>query len=254
MRFVLRMAWRETRASWARLLFFFVCVALGVAAIVVLRSVVGHVRTTLTREARNIVGADIVIQAQRPWTDDLRAQIDRLLDGRGVVDRTEVVETQTMAVPADEQKSNAVRLVEVRAIEKGYPFYGAPELAGGAPYSHQLVEQHGVLVQPELLTVLGLAVGDELKLAGQTFTIRGVVTQAIASSGPAAASRSARACTSISPICARPRCWASAAARRYELMLRVGEAVGDTADADLASCSSGATSWASGPGAASRTG
>ena len=51
MTFVLRMAWRETRASWPRLLFFFLCVALGVAAIVVLRSVVQNVRITLTREA-----------------------------------------------------------------------------------------------------------------------------------------------------------------------------------------------------------
>jgi predicted lysophospholipase L1 biosynthesis ABC-type transport system permease subunit len=34
MMFVLRMAWRETRASWARLGFFFLCVGIGVAAIV----------------------------------------------------------------------------------------------------------------------------------------------------------------------------------------------------------------------------
>ena len=30
--FVLRMAWREMRAAWRRLLFFFLCVAIGVAA------------------------------------------------------------------------------------------------------------------------------------------------------------------------------------------------------------------------------
>ena len=66
MRFVLRMAWRETRAAWVRLVFFFVCVAIGVAAIVVLRSVVQNVRLTLTREARQIVGADVVVQAPRP--------------------------------------------------------------------------------------------------------------------------------------------------------------------------------------------
>lgn len=177
MGFVLRMAWRETRASWVRLLFFFGCVALGVAAIVVLRSVVGHVRTTLTREARNIVGADVVIQAQRPWTPELLTQIDQALDGRGVRDRTEIVDTQTMAMPVGGENPGAVRLVEVRGIESAYPFYGSPEIAAGTPYSHALVEQHGVLVQPELLVLLGLKVGDEVKLAGQTFTIRGVVTK-----------------------------------------------------------------------------
>ena len=44
MMFVLRMAVRETRASWRRLLFFFVCIAVGVAAIVALRSVIQSVR------------------------------------------------------------------------------------------------------------------------------------------------------------------------------------------------------------------
>ncbi|HUL75450.1 MAG TPA: FtsX-like permease family protein [Vicinamibacterales bacterium] len=177
MSFVIRMAWRETRASWARLLFFFACVALGVAAIVVLRSVVTHVRTTLTREARHLVGADIVIQAQRPWTDELRARIDQMLQHEPVRDRQELVDTQTMAVPMDGQGGGVVRLVEVRGIEAAYPFYGAPELEGGVAYSHALVEQHGVLVQPEFLIELGLKVGDRVKLAGEPFTIRGVVTK-----------------------------------------------------------------------------
>ena len=44
MRFVLRMAVREIRASWRRLLFFFVCIAVGVGAIVALRSVIQSVR------------------------------------------------------------------------------------------------------------------------------------------------------------------------------------------------------------------
>ena len=44
MRFILRMALREIRASWQRLMFFFVCIAIGVAAIIALRSVIQSVR------------------------------------------------------------------------------------------------------------------------------------------------------------------------------------------------------------------
>ena len=51
MRFILRMALRETRAAWKRLLFFFACLALGVAAIVTLRSVIESVRLVMTGEA-----------------------------------------------------------------------------------------------------------------------------------------------------------------------------------------------------------
>ena len=50
--FVLRMAVRETRASWRRLLFFFVCIAVGVAAIVALRSVIQSVRERVRRAKR----------------------------------------------------------------------------------------------------------------------------------------------------------------------------------------------------------
>ena len=52
MKFVLRMAVRETRASWRRLLFFFVCIAVGVAAIVALRSVIQSVRDVFGTEAQ----------------------------------------------------------------------------------------------------------------------------------------------------------------------------------------------------------
>ena len=34
MRFVLLTAWRETRSAWQRLVFFFICLAIGVGAIV----------------------------------------------------------------------------------------------------------------------------------------------------------------------------------------------------------------------------
>ena len=53
--FVLLMAWREIRASWRRLLFFFVCVAIGVGAIVALRSMIQTVRNGLTRESRALI-------------------------------------------------------------------------------------------------------------------------------------------------------------------------------------------------------
>jgi putative ABC transport system permease protein len=175
-RFVLRMAWRETRASWARLLFFFVCVAIGVAAIIVLRSVVQHVRITLTREARSLIGADLVVQSSRPWTADLRARLATEF-GTSVLETSEVVETQTMAAAVEGRGTGRVRLVELRGVEPKFPFYGAIDLDGGKVYSHELLKGGGALVPPEFLLEMGLQVGDELLLAGRRFTIRGVVTR-----------------------------------------------------------------------------
>lgn len=174
--FAVRMAWREIRAAWARLLFFFLCVAIGVAAIVVLRSVMQTIRLTLTREARDLVGADVIVRATHPWTPEERARIQADVGPAGAP-ATHVVETQTMVGRVVDGAIVAAQLVEVRAIESGFPFYGTLEMAGGQSYAHRLLEGHGALVQPELLTRLGAAVGDDLRLGGQVFTIRGVVTR-----------------------------------------------------------------------------
>ena len=82
-----------------------------------------------------------------------------------------------MAAAEGGKGTGRVRLVELRGVAPGFPFYGAIELAGGQPYSHALVAQRGALVPQEFLSELGLAAGDAVRLAGQSFTIRGVVAK-----------------------------------------------------------------------------
>jgi putative ABC transport system permease protein len=171
------MAWRETRAGWAHLLFFFLCVAIGVAAIVGLRSVIQNVRETLSREARSLLGADIVVQSPRDWTGDIRAQLDARLDAVTVLARTSVIETTTMVQPVEGAGLDVVRLVELRAVEAGYPFYGVLTLQSGRAYSHELLVGHGAIVQPEVLAQLGVRVGDAILVAGEPFVIKDVVTK-----------------------------------------------------------------------------
>ena len=73
--------------GWALLHFVWQGALIGVltaAALVVLRSVVQTVRVTLTREARVLVGADVVVQSQRPLGGDVRARIDATLRAASV--------------------------------------------------------------------------------------------------------------------------------------------------------------------------
>lgn len=172
--FVLRMAAREARASWRRLLFFFVCVALGVGAIVALRSVVQTVRAALTREARTLTASDVVVQSSRPLEGDVRTRLERHFAAAGVTDVVEAIETATMARPADESKAVA-RMVELKGVSRGFPLYGQVALEGGVAYSPALLAGQGALVGPELLTQLDVQVGDAIVIGARTFTIRGVV-------------------------------------------------------------------------------
>jgi putative ABC transport system permease protein len=172
-RFVAVMAMREMRASWRRLVFFFLCIALGVGAIVTLRSVIQSVRQVFAGEARALLGADLVISSNRAIEGDVAARLDARLDQAGVL-TTRVAETATMARAADTTDGPA-RMVELKAVGPGFPYYGTLALDGGQRYSHGLVAGFGALVRPELLAQLGLAVGDRLAIGGKDFTIRGVI-------------------------------------------------------------------------------
>ena len=176
MMFVLRMAVRETRASLRRLFFFFICIAVGVAAIVALRSVIQSVRGVFGSEAKALIAADVLIATNRDWTPEARATIDRRLADAGSVERTELVETPTMVRPADRSKAVA-KMAELRAVQPRFPLYGSVDLQGGQTYSPELLANHGVIVRPELLTAIGVAVGDQIIIGTSTFTIRGLIVR-----------------------------------------------------------------------------
>jgi len=174
MTFVARMAVREIKASWKRLLFFFLCVAIGVAAIVALRSVVQTVRGALQDQARALLAADVVVQTNRPWDDQTLTKVDERLAEARVAARTELIETTTMVRPADPAKGG-VRMVELQGISPGFPLHGAVVLQDGVRFRHELLADRGALVRPELLVQLDLRVGDRLLIGDTSFTIRGVV-------------------------------------------------------------------------------
>ena len=174
MRFVLLTAFRETRSTWTRLVFFFVCIAIGVGAIVTLRSVIQSVRKVLSSEARTLIAADILLSTDRPWGAGVEARIASEVRSIPGAARSNAIEMATMARPAQEM-SLLTKVVELRAVQPGFPFYGDLTLQDGRAYSHQLLEDNGALVRPELLAQLGVAVGDEIAIGRSRFAIRGVI-------------------------------------------------------------------------------
>src|SRR5687767_6918309 len=174
MTFVVRMALREIRASWQRLLFFFICIAVGVAAIVTIRSVIQSVRAGLSREARTLTGADFVITSDRPFTDNVRAAVERERRAGRVTSVSNAMEMATMVRPADGRPG--IKMVELKAVESRFPLYGTLTLESGR-YSHDLLRGGGVLVRPELLAQFKLNVGDRIFIGGRAFEIRGVIKE-----------------------------------------------------------------------------
>ncbi len=164
------------RASWRRLLFFFICVAIGVAAIVALRSVIQNIRATLVKEAKTLTAAAVIVQSSQPWANDTRALIDERLSDYTILGRTEAIETATMARPVNDENAVAT-MIELRALQSEFPLYGELLLESGRPYSHELFRERGAVVRPELLTRLGIDVGDGMTIGGQRYTVRDVIAK-----------------------------------------------------------------------------
>ena len=78
MKFVFEMARRELRASWRRLLFFFVCIAIGVGAIVALKSMTQNINLAVSSEARSLLTADVQVDSNRPWNKETLEVIERV--------------------------------------------------------------------------------------------------------------------------------------------------------------------------------
>jgi putative ABC transport system permease protein len=173
MRFIAVMAAREMRASWRRLIFFFVCIAVGVGAIVALRSVIQSVRGALARETRALIAADVLVTSNRPFAQTVRDTIAAEQAAGRVAEVSEAAEVATMVRPAA-RATTATKMVELRAVQPSFPFYGTLTMREGT-YSHALLAGKGTLVRPELLAQLDLKVGDTLLIGKETFQIRGVI-------------------------------------------------------------------------------
>ena len=182
MSFIFNMARRELRSSWRRLLFFFLCVGVGVGSVVALRSAIGNLNAAVAGEARQLLTADVVVDSTRPWTPETLRAVEQVTRPPLVEARTETIEAPTMARPADEAKGGAV-MVELKGVGPEFPLLGEFGLEGGEKYGPELLADRGAVVAPLLLERLGLRVGDEARIGELTFEIRGVVEREPGASG-----------------------------------------------------------------------
>ena len=168
------MAYREIRASWYRLLFFFLCIAIGVGSIISLRSIVQNIRASVSRQAQTLLAADLQVTSSTPLNDETRTILAKYYQSPEVIAHAESIELATMLRPLN-NANVASKQVELRAVQSQFPFYGEMILSNGQAYNHSLLKDRGILVKPELLQQLNLKIGDKVKIGKLEFSIRGTI-------------------------------------------------------------------------------
>src|SRR5690606_26755682 len=153
----LSLAWRESRFARKRLFLFLSAITLGVAALVAVQGFASNMQREVREQARAMLGADLQL-ASRETLDAMEA--------RGI----DVARVTSFASMAREPGTGATRLVQVRATEAGFPYYGTIETrpAGEWPALH---DGRKAIVDPALLVALGVEVGDSIAIGQAQFRI-----------------------------------------------------------------------------------
>jgi len=166
------MAAREIRAAPRRLLLLTASIAIGVAALVAIGSFTDNLRDSVRSQARALLGADLALSSRRPLAKAAEAILDTLTTQGGAVARLTSFSGMGY-VP----RTSGTRLVQVAAVEGGYPFYGEIRTEPAAAW-RELSQGHRVVVDPSLLTALSARVGDTLSLGEGRFVISGSIVSA----------------------------------------------------------------------------
>lgn len=169
----LRLARRELRGGTRGFRIFIACLALGVAAIAAVGSTRAMLEESISTDSREILGGDLLIDiVHRPATPDERSAMDE----SGIV-----AASAEMRAMARAENARATRtLVELKTVEDTYPLYGALETAPALPRAALLDQSNGLwgaAAAPELLTRLGISVGDVLQIGDARFEVRAAIRQ-----------------------------------------------------------------------------
>ncbi len=177
MNFIVNLTIREIRSSWRRLLFFFLCIALGVGSVVALRSLIQNLMQAVGTDARALMTADLEISTTNDFSPADIARIESVINRSRIVEaRNEAITTSSMARPAN-PANESLRIVELKGVEPPFPLVGEFQLDGGLEFNHKLLENGGALVARILLEDLNVNVGDRIVMGEGEFEIRGSFDQ-----------------------------------------------------------------------------
>lgn len=171
LRWLLQMAWRDSRRNRGKLALFISSIVLGIAALVAINSFSDNLKTDIDKQAKSLIGADLVIMSNKELDPDMQKLVDSLKVGG---QRSDEVRFASMVYfPA----SQGTRLVQVRALEGGFPYYGAIE--SEPANASRTFRQRGLqaLVDNTLLLQFNTKPGDSIKVGNLTFEIAGALNK-----------------------------------------------------------------------------
>lgn len=168
---IIKLALREIRNHPRFSFFFTISVLLGLLGLTGIESFKGVVQSNLKTRSKELLGADLEISSRFSFDSKDIANIKDLIPGSQSLKAIDLFSMTSF--------NGASRLIQVRAQEIGYPFYGQLELASGHEYpgSAKPLADNEVWIYPEIATQLGVKLGDELPIGEAVFTVTDIINK-----------------------------------------------------------------------------
>lgn len=167
-RLALRMLARDWRAGELRVLALALVVA--VTSITSVGFFADRVRGAILRDAHQLLGADLLLDADRPWTRDIPDEIAR----RGL-SFAELMSFVSMA-----RRGEAVQLSGIKAVSAGYPLRGrlrtAPALNVPDDAATGVPGRGEAWIEERLALALDVKVGESIELGDATLRVGAILT------------------------------------------------------------------------------
>src|ERR1700743_2812983 len=168
------MAWRDSRRNRSRLFLFVSSIIFGIAALVAIYSFGFNLKNDVDNQAAILIGADLSIMSNKPVDASMQPLIDSLGDRRS--------QERSFASMIYFPKSKGTRLVQVRALQGEFPYYGSLETT---PVKAGTDFRNGkkALVDQTLALQFNAKVDDSIKVGNVTFLIAGILNKAPGQTG-----------------------------------------------------------------------
>jgi putative ABC transport system permease protein len=168
------MALRDSRKNRSRLLLFISAIIFGIAALVAIYSFRYNLQNDIKSQAATLIGADLVVSGNKPADAAIKPLLDSLGDKRS--------EERSFPSMIYFPRTQGTRLVQVRALQGGFPYYGSLEtepVQAGTTFKNS----KSALVDKTLMMQFNMHVNDSIKVGDITFQIAGILDKAPGQTG-----------------------------------------------------------------------
>lgn len=163
---VWKMAWRDARHNFSRLFLFVASLITGIAAVVALDSLNNSLQEDIDRNAKELLGADYVINTNKKFEPEMLAAFDSTkFPQAGQADMA------SMVLFLNNNESRLIRLV---AFEGPFPFYGELQTQPADAYE-QMKKGRYAMLDASLASQYEVSSGDSLRIGNVVFKVAGEV-------------------------------------------------------------------------------